>query len=781
MGSTLNLLIKYRPVRIGLLVRAGNLDDLTIAAGLNTLLAGGIYNPIIPISTNTDFAEKLIESYNVDVLHSVADTSELHAFREKYPFLVFPYFSGRIFLEDWETKKNVLIPLDVLNIIEHYSEEDFRHKSDDFQSNCGLVEWTEQDPAKYLFAVTFGFFPTTLDLRDDFAKSFLSGLRAKPILLQPDAPLDPTLTKTISPIRATSLVPRGRRGGVSGGSGSVIDGIVVGDENRFEDLVYFWNLRAAGYSVEFLPKGKIPRFKDYIQDHLNRLDEQPSESPHFEKNLGAHVLIEESDDVQEELKQIGVKHNLAAEALKSFHTKKNIAIYPSAYWALTHSSSAPVSFFYDSTFTLANVDKTANGYSVTMDVRNKPMQMRPRQIHKGQELIASVNSISELAYEDFTLKFPHIRALNHYFSAKAAFDPFKIRLEKGGVGVFIDSQETSLTLFPVPHEAVIKAVFEYAGIQPQLSKAGLITKRILEKLGGLDEGRVFKVRGVRQLIHSLKKDDSVSVGEAERLIRAGGQLIEHENLFIAGKKAKFPVIFEMLLKKDIFRAGLEITCDHCKLKNWLSLRTVDDFWPCEYCGHENQTSLQLKEHGKWKYRKSGLFSKDNHQEGAIPVILTLLQLNTRFRLASTIYTTSLDLIADSLLSETDFCILSFGSSGIEVCIGECKSEGGAINEDDVNKLMRVREKLKLKGIDCYLIFSKTADAFRSEEIELFRDLADKQVPCILFTNKELEPYEPYERYLPQELPDKYAMTFKQMAINSAHVYLKSEPNLSSSV
>lgn len=86
--------------------------------------------------------------------------------------------------------------------------------------------------------------------------------------------------------------------------------------------------------------------------------------------------------------------------------------------------------------------------------------------------------------------------------------------------------------------------------------------------------------------------------------------------------------------------------------------------------------------------------------------------------------------------------------------------------------MRVREKLKLKGIECYLIFSKTADAFRQEEIKLFQDLVDKQVPCILFTNKELEPYDLYERYSSQELPDKYAMTFKQMAINSAHVYLR---------
>jgi hypothetical protein len=152
MGSILNLLIKYRPARTGLLVRAGNLDDLVVAAGLNTLLAGGIYNPIIPVSADTSLADKLIDHYNVDALHAIVDAPELQAFRAKYSSLAFPFWSdGRIFLEDWETKKNVLIPLDVLNVIEHYWEEDLRHKPDDFQSNCGLIDWTDEDPAKSIY------------------------------------------------------------------------------------------------------------------------------------------------------------------------------------------------------------------------------------------------------------------------------------------------------------------------------------------------------------------------------------------------------------------------------------------------------------------------------------------------------------------------------------------------------------------------------------------------------------------------------------------------------
>jgi len=65
MHSTMNLGLGFRPLRVGMLVRAGNVDDLVTAAGLNTMLAGGISNPLIPISDDNAFAEELLGRFNV--------------------------------------------------------------------------------------------------------------------------------------------------------------------------------------------------------------------------------------------------------------------------------------------------------------------------------------------------------------------------------------------------------------------------------------------------------------------------------------------------------------------------------------------------------------------------------------------------------------------------------------------------------------------------------------------------------------------------------------------
>jgi hypothetical protein len=86
MPST-NLSIKYRPVRLGLLVSEESVDDLVSAAGINTLLYGGMYNPIIPISENIEFAERLLEVFNVDVIYPVSKNEQTEAFVKSHPYL----------------------------------------------------------------------------------------------------------------------------------------------------------------------------------------------------------------------------------------------------------------------------------------------------------------------------------------------------------------------------------------------------------------------------------------------------------------------------------------------------------------------------------------------------------------------------------------------------------------------------------------------------------------------------------------------------------------------
>jgi|GEM_PF-6019046 len=113
-----------------------------------------------------------------------------------------------------------------------------------------------------------------------------------------------------------------------------------------------------------------------------------------------------------------------------------------------------------------------------------------------------------------------------------------------------------------------------------------------------------------------------------------------------------------------------------------------------------------------------------------------------------------------------------------VAIGECKSDGGEINDNDCKKLLATATALNaLKVIsDIYLIFAKTADSFTAEEVARFKELAsEKHVQMILLTNRELELYHPYwleDGQIENDVPERYPHSLSDLARNSAARYLR---------
>src|SRR5262249_18677448 len=155
-------------------------------------------------------------------------------------------------------------------------------------------------------------------------------------------------------------------------------------------------------------------------------------------------------------------------------------------------------------------------------------------------------------------------------------------------------------------------------------------------LGGLEGGRVFKISGVRRLLDSMRKDSFVTrSGATERILRATSfkeselvkilgddferlvaqyfpfkadqgedewsversSYIQDERLrsCYQGDFRRFRKLmigqnwgedlspgnaFGFLLRRYLFRAGLNLHCRYCLLPSWLALREVDDYWTC---------------------------------------------------------------------------------------------------------------------------------------------------------------------------------------------------------
>jgi hypothetical protein len=751
--STINLSVKYRPLKIGFLVEYGDNDALVRTAGMNNLLWGGIHNPIIPVLKNTTFAEKLIKLFSVDVLCPINHTAPINKLIKKYNFLKLPFFHGKnIFLDDNES---LIAYLDSYNVIYNIYESSFKNQTNkDIKSNFTLVRWNKNDKLANLFAICFGYFPKNYNLKVNFEKAYLDGLQAKEVNINSSKKINFDQTKYIYQLLLTGrkLTPIYDRFFPS-------NGIFIGDKDNFSDLLYFWNLRAAGFNLFFLPQKYIQAFNGSVEKYIKKLDNTPSQI----KNLDGYISIYHNsineNKIKEIIEELKVKKELCTSCCKE------------TFW--NNGNIRPAKYHFKEDNILGIVDQPYDNYNITFKLPEKSFIKNSRNI-RYQKLLVSIKPITEFAYPEHTINPPFISELNEFYGREITFHPFNIRIEKDSIAKIIDVYDDFLSLYPLSYKKIFKKIFEHAQIKTNISQAGLITKRIIENMGSLEGGRVFKIKGVRELFRKLKIGKGEIRKEIERILCDEGNFEKYKGLFIEpreSKELKTENVFDFLLKKNLLRAGLELTCDHCKLKEWVSLKRLNDYWDCRFCGYKNKTNLHLKNQGEWKYIKSGLFAKDNNQEGALPVILTLLQLRRLYLDSSKfLYSPSLKLKFDSTECEIDFCIIQNDINGnIEIGIAECKNQG-EINQDDIEHFKLMKNKFKKVNIECYFIFSKTAK-FTPQEINLFKNLEKEKIGCILFTDKELEPFDPYEEYKDKELFSIHPMSLRELVINSKYIYL----------
>lgn len=777
--ATTSLSIKYRPIKIGFLVRDGSIEDLVKAAGINTLLWGGIHNPIIPVSAaNKDFFNQLLTLFSVDVLFAVSHTAEIDEIIKNNPFLRDPgHYAENIFYEDWDTKKNILGYLDSINIVDYYWEKEFKNKPKKFKSNCTLVKWDNGDVCNNLFAILFGYFPTSYNLKDDFKNAFVKGLRSKEVNIAQGGNVDKNIAKSITPIIATTLELDGYGGTWRG------NGFYVGLENDFSDLLYFWNLRASGLTLEFLPKDHIGRFNDLIKNYIKRLDETPNKNPNIEDWINVYYRGNHED-----IKNI----------IKYLQGKKRFVFSHCDEVSWNGLNIKPANFYFDWQQALANIEKSYERYSVSVALPDKKFlnterDRRDRNIGY-QSLAVSIDPIGEFGYPEHTLKPPFIRELNEFYSREIEFDPWKVRSEQDGIGIIIKANDNSLSLYPISHHKLIEKIFELAEFKADISQAGLLAKQIIHNMredNPLEACRIFKITGVRKLISSLRADENIIWNKAIKTI-GENRFDKFKKLYIESRDTQelTPIdVFSFLLKKKIFspklnffhkliRSKLNFKCKNCGLEEKILIKDFEGFWRCPYCEHTQfmptyiADSFKRNQNIYWNFKKSGLFARDNNQEGAIPVIVSLLTFARIFDSHKLIYSTSLNL-QNSKKCEIDFCILQYDRGDkIQLGIAECKSEGQNINQQDIDNLKQVQDDINKLGIDCYIIFSKTADNYGGEEIVLFNSLKTEGRKFVILSNKELEPYHPYwELDETEKLPEKYALDMMGMYRNSLFLYL----------
>jgi hypothetical protein len=751
----------------------GSIDDLAKAAGLATLLWGGIYCPIVPVSADAKFAQQLIDLFNVDVLFPLAESPEINQIVEANRFLSFmqPYEIG-LLSQQWQSEKKGLVCLDILHPILLYWAKQIKEVPEGESSHARLVQWHESDPLAVMFSLQFGYFPSAYDLKIDFKRAFVEGLRGKEQAITMTDAVDEGLNENVTPIAFTSHYVESTRSRWD-------SGVYIGNASSFLDLLSFWNLRAAGAALTFYPVGQRDRLEAYTKRFAASLKPTPP-NPYL---LPAKFAVHYAATHEEEARCFITELNTARE--------KVLARVEPVIW--NGLNVKPSSIRFDRQQVLANIDRKFDRPSLTLALPPRRFIVDDGEQHphiNEQHLAVSLDPLTEFDYPDRTLRPPLIRRLNEFYSREAAFDPWALRVQKEGVALVIDAADSSVSLYPIERKRIVEKIFALAGITATSSLPGRMASRIIEKLGGwhsIEPGRVFKVRGVRKLLKETAPMDKITLETALSTI-GSERFADFKNLHLArqaGSELTPTDVFNVLISKGIFAPKIrpsfakrtkKVSCNACGLSSQVKLRAFEGSWTCPYCDYQHSLPTLLRntfgQHDMkmWTFRKTGLFAKDNNQEGFVPVILALMWFESAFRNADACFTTALDLKSAEPDAEIDFCVLQYKyGEHIELGLGEAKASAGRFTQAKVNAMKAVCKKFEAIGIACFPIFAKTSDAFRESEISLFKELKGEWIQVIALSNRELESYEPYSG--DDDLPVRHAFTLAGMARNTDFRYL----------
>lgn len=771
----------YRPLRVAWAISAGDLNGFRNAVRVSHTLWGGRFNPIIIVEQ--DGAEALVNLFRADVVLAMSDSDSVRLFLKRFPHLIKPFFHDSVFVGDGQYGSPCQI-LDIQNALEylHGSPEWSKLRKREFR----LYTWKPDDPLADVFLMHLGQYPGLDVVPTDYRQLVKYATEAAELDIEPTSklPADTFEHPSISFLARSGLK---RNYGTRGGWDS--PGFYSGDAQKVEDLVCFWNLRAAHVPLLFVDTKHLDRYGDAIPSWEKAMRQFVSRwRDESDRSLAVWARVDGTTNTQEGLKEI----------MEPFQGRASVACcIPNG--ALADTGLRPPMMDFGEVSTLGIVGAEFGKVKISFALERKPFDAHA-WFHT-QHLVASIAFVTDLyGDEQHTLIPPFVPELNEFYARTMRFHYDRLRIEPGRVGLIIDPCDQSTFIYALPVRELVENIFSLAGFSAKLSESGLIARQLIAQLGGVDRARAFKIPGVRRLLKTYGPTTPFTRKSAVQLIASRDQenpeanFKDYENnLYIEprprGTKLTPAAVFAFLVEKGLFRIGADLECPNCRLPSWTALDALKQQVICDLCGHIFNATRQLINED-WHYRRSGVLGKERNAQGAIPVVLTLQQFKVNldgFGSRAT-YSTSLNLAPRSGFDlpncEVDFVWLEprpYPDRAV-IIIGECKDRGGdrekgkasgTIDANDIDKLRRVADALPQKRFKTFVVLAKLCP-FTPEEIALAKTLnCGHRRRAILLTSRELEPYHFFDR-TKLEFKDirEYASSAEDLAIATEAMYFK---------
>jgi hypothetical protein len=715
-----------------------------------------VFNPIVPLH-DTTLADRIVETFSVDLLIPVEETDTTRAFINRFPHLAIARWRDAIFDRRGCEYADV----------RHTARRIIKHQDKLAEEALLLPTWDPADELAPLFSVTFGLYPTPNEQIADYGAAICKAFRLSEETIPDGGEAPKNAASRIPPLLLTAYdMVRSR-----GSSDALNPAVIVGDSTDFDDLVLFWNLRAGGATVCFYDEAYAARLRQFANSFLDGLRSRTL-GPRVSVNFWFRREIAQGENWLPDLNlsdlSVGLFCGRAAQPWNGPNAKLGFPKF--SRW---HRDVVP---------SYSEEDGKA---SVSFALPDRPFDDEDL-LSLGQKYVVMVDAkqYGQSPDGDLTFETPYIPQMNEFYGRNFyhSYDSVRAQfamMDKNSVGVITSVSDQRMQVSAYRTYDWMTKFFSLCNLAGEHSEPGLRCKRLISQLGGLQACRVLKIRGVRNLLRKYGVDESFTRTGAVEAIRdveretgaIGFEAFKNLHIEFRPRGDLTPDdVLRFLLAHRVFRVGLEFKCPNCELNSWIHLDEIKTHSSCPYCDHVHDVTQQLKDRD-WRYRRSGIFGRDDDQLGGVPVALTLQQLSTSLNDSITMYSPGMKFIssgADIETCESDFVVVTAGTTSIsespvQVLFGEAKT-GGTIDEQDVRKLRKLADAIPPQLAQTFVLFSKT-DTFSTEEARLACTLnsPERQRRVILWSRDELEPYFLYERSANRLGNDRHASTLTDMA------------------
>ncbi|MFO7957389.1 MAG: hypothetical protein R6X33_09840 [Candidatus Brocadiia bacterium] len=682
----------------------------------------------------------------------------MEAFREEFRHLQWPSLNKEIVVSDTPDRAFSTV-LDIYHPLVHLRTRYVKDLPEPKKA-ARLYSWNDKDPLRTVLLATCGGYPSAA-IGIDYSGMMKHALAAEEVCLDLNDIVPPDLLQQVCPSHVTQYLLETPE---YGRPIACLPGLYVGDSQDYRDVLAYWNLRAAGIDLYFYDpayESRLVQVKDAWLEQCRKRASTCGGTGRCEPQLSVWSGKEDSDIPPELLGQGAVRHTVDGRTWNGMHI-------------------VPVVPHFKRQSVLASLTDDEPPRAV-FQLPEKPFADDPQ--FANEKVVVSVHPVGDVRTDSTTFVPPFVPELSEYYGRSLHYGHRDARAEPGGIGIIAGATTDTLTLRGLDVIELVQEFFRAFGIEAKTSQAGRVTWRLIQQMGGLQGCRVFKIAGVRHLIRKYSPTQSFTRSAAVQAIGnvdpETGQpdYRRYEHLFLeqapGRRKWKPQHAFRYLLKKQVFTVGLTLQCPRCELEFWRKIDAVRSDSVCEYCGNRFRITPQLKDRD-WAYRRSGLFGREDHQEGGLAVSVTLQQIDTVF-MGDMHYTTGMKLSArdKDINCETDIVVLRRQRNGrTGLVIAECKTAGN-IESEDITNLVKVAAALPRNRFDVYLLFAKLAP-FSGEEIALCEEAqGDYRPRVIMLSERELEPYHVYELVEEEfDIRNPHVVSLEDMANATNDIYFR---------